>query len=400
MEKICVHCGKPFTSQRSTRLYCSDNCKQLAYYKRNGLILSGGKNGYDNSLACHATVQDVNYTSHNESIPDSFLTKLNAFIIEEVERRIAQRNVQTIPTEKVFATVKPSFTLNDNANNYPGTDGATREFVSDALQQDNLSVKKSASVKKTFTLKHKPDRITHVNAIERSKRDAPDSVTVNYHKIQSIPLSNEVENNTAPQVEELEVAAQILNDELLSDTHNSLEHNLDENDSVTSASNDNSEISENDKPNITGQFSWVYSSFTERINNHLVYSEADILGYIKKFGNNGVKVMETCKCLLKHVMLLSNRNEINHSSLITLSNAFYRLVQTKEFLSLPRDFPYCAKISELQKKIRSFAQTATDGDPVRLHLLAEQRAAFFAMLSEIGDRVRDVKIGEISFGKG
>ncbi len=50
MIKICFHCGKPMQSQRNTKKYCSDNCKQLAFYKRSGLALSC-INDNDNLLA-------------------------------------------------------------------------------------------------------------------------------------------------------------------------------------------------------------------------------------------------------------------------------------------------------------------------------------------------------------
>ena len=36
----------------------------LAYYKRNGLVLSGSKTGYD-TIAGNATVKDVNYCYNN-----------------------------------------------------------------------------------------------------------------------------------------------------------------------------------------------------------------------------------------------------------------------------------------------------------------------------------------------
>lgn len=41
MSKNCLHCGKPMQSLRITKKYCCVNCKQLAFYKRNGLQLSG-----------------------------------------------------------------------------------------------------------------------------------------------------------------------------------------------------------------------------------------------------------------------------------------------------------------------------------------------------------------------
>ncbi|WPV65426.1 hypothetical protein [Chitinophaga sp. LS1] len=41
MSTVCLHCGKPIQSQRSTKKYCSDSCKQLAFYKRSSLLSSG-----------------------------------------------------------------------------------------------------------------------------------------------------------------------------------------------------------------------------------------------------------------------------------------------------------------------------------------------------------------------
>jgi hypothetical protein len=41
MESTCLYCGEHFTAVRSSKKYCSDNCKQMAYFKRNGLVLSG-----------------------------------------------------------------------------------------------------------------------------------------------------------------------------------------------------------------------------------------------------------------------------------------------------------------------------------------------------------------------
>lgn len=41
MIKQCEYCGETFVCQRISRKYCSDNCKQMAYYKRNGFTPAG-----------------------------------------------------------------------------------------------------------------------------------------------------------------------------------------------------------------------------------------------------------------------------------------------------------------------------------------------------------------------
>ena len=361
-------------------------------------------------------------------MPDSFIARLNAFIDEEVKRRIA---------EKDSVTVKQYFTVSDNYNNNPDIAGVIKRTVSNTPQQDSLTVKdhafscddlnvkEIAIVKQSFTPNDKPDFITHFNAGQSSNSDTPDSVTVKDHKVVNAGLkikdtgvessdhphrrskirkmqssiSNKSESKAASDIGELELEAEILNNELLLGIDNPLEDEAQENDAIIEKINENSETPENNKPVNADLFYWVYSSFTERINNRLIFSEADISGYINKFGSSGVKVLEIFKCLVKHLMLLSNRNEINRSSFISLSNIFCMLVSTKEFRSLPREFPYHSKIAGLQKKIQSFAQDTNSEEPVRLHLPAEQRAAFFAILCEMGDRVKDVKLSEIGFRK-
>jgi hypothetical protein len=40
MKKNCLYCDTEIDCKRLTKKYCNDNCKQLAYFKRNGLQLS------------------------------------------------------------------------------------------------------------------------------------------------------------------------------------------------------------------------------------------------------------------------------------------------------------------------------------------------------------------------
>jgi hypothetical protein len=36
-DKTCLHCGRVFNAERSTKKYCSDACKQTAFYQRNSM---------------------------------------------------------------------------------------------------------------------------------------------------------------------------------------------------------------------------------------------------------------------------------------------------------------------------------------------------------------------------
>jgi hypothetical protein len=109
MEKECAHCGGRFVAKRKSRLYCSDNCKQLAYYKRNGLVLQGNRLQHV-PLGVHDIVKDVNVSA---AFSESFITQLNALIEEEVQSRLAQR-VSADSVVKQNGTVKSYFTESDN----------------------------------------------------------------------------------------------------------------------------------------------------------------------------------------------------------------------------------------------------------------------------------------------
>jgi hypothetical protein len=110
MEKECAHCGERFVAKRNSRLYCSNNCKQLAYYKRNGLVLQGNRSQHT-PLEGHGIVKDVKVSP---ALSESFIARLNALIEEEVQRRLAQR-VSADDIVKQNGTVKPYFTESDNS---------------------------------------------------------------------------------------------------------------------------------------------------------------------------------------------------------------------------------------------------------------------------------------------
>jgi hypothetical protein len=110
MEKECAHCGGSFVAKRKSKLYCSDNCKQLAYYKRNGLVLQGNRSQHT-PLEGHGIVKDVKVSP---ALSESFIARLNALIEEEVQRRLAER-VSADDIVKQNGTVKPYFTESDNS---------------------------------------------------------------------------------------------------------------------------------------------------------------------------------------------------------------------------------------------------------------------------------------------
>ncbi len=69
MAQNCFYCGNPIVSKRSTKKYCSDNCKQLAFYKRtqSELISPPG----------------ANYATPDDGGNDDFTVKEKAFTVKQ-----------------------------------------------------------------------------------------------------------------------------------------------------------------------------------------------------------------------------------------------------------------------------------------------------------------------------
>lgn len=93
MQKNCAYCGSSFSFQRDTKKYCSDNCKQMAYFSRNGFIPAHGsitKSAKRNSNAgmneC-VSVKDVKYLTLDGAKND---------INEREENAINEREIQKV----------------------------------------------------------------------------------------------------------------------------------------------------------------------------------------------------------------------------------------------------------------------------------------------------------------
>ena len=102
MTTTCLHCGSPMQSQRSTKKYCSDNCKQLAFYKRSGLALVSN----DEDLPLSGKQQIEKEPVENEVVlMQSYQLELNEQFTGDLPLK-SLNNEQTVIVNNSF-TVKP-----------------------------------------------------------------------------------------------------------------------------------------------------------------------------------------------------------------------------------------------------------------------------------------------------
>lgn len=86
MKKKCLYCDAEIDCKRLTKKYCNDNCKQLAYFKRNGLQLSGKP---EINLVPIISVQSE--VKDSKVIQEEIMNEISMKVLQLIELREADR---------------------------------------------------------------------------------------------------------------------------------------------------------------------------------------------------------------------------------------------------------------------------------------------------------------------
>ena len=82
MKKKCLYCDTEIDCKRLTKKYCNDNCKQLAYFKRNGLQLSGKP-----EIKLIPVISVVPEINDSKTIQEEIMNEIAMKIIQLIELR-------------------------------------------------------------------------------------------------------------------------------------------------------------------------------------------------------------------------------------------------------------------------------------------------------------------------
>src|ERR1035437_8563622 len=124
MKRDCQYCAAPFSSERASRKYCSDNCKQMVYFIRNGLVLSGvsetAKVKYETPLSVKdlAKNDSVKYPTEIPTVKyaKDMLTVKDAIPISvKYPPEILSVKDTMQPDEKPVSVKSDTLTINDKA---------------------------------------------------------------------------------------------------------------------------------------------------------------------------------------------------------------------------------------------------------------------------------------------
>jgi hypothetical protein len=395
MQKECEYCGRSFNCKRRSKKYCSGNCKQMAYYKRNGLVLAGHSVFSSASIknVKYDTVKDVKYDA-KENITESLVNTIAERLLILIENRIDKNSANF----REHCSVQPYFALNDK----PSFDKCNSCTYKGFAKQHGVTVKENmrATVKASVHTVAKP--LVEMRSMQKIKRKKQRELT----KVEAISLQNERTSAQDSLTEELEFA--LRNFTVASDAIPGVEFNdskksnasskpfgqIKNNEEVTNTENSNDLLTvEADSANV--KYEWVESSFLKHVEDYLIADNYDLQKYQSSTAH--MEMLECFKCLLWTVVQLSNRSEVDSYTLQEIVFAYSQLIQSENFKSLSEQFPYRSLILEIQQKISNVANASQCNGPFQIRLSVQRKAMLIASRFKMGNYIKDVKFKEIFY---
>ncbi|MHB8261010.1 MAG: hypothetical protein ACYDCN_05300 [Bacteroidia bacterium] len=103
------------------------------------------------------------------------------------------------------------------------------------------------------------------------------------------------------------------------------------------------------------------------------------------------------RCLIESIIRLSNYNRIDKNTLLCITDAFTRLVQSKAYKNLPDNFPYTELIKELCIKLNSLVQSNTCEEQIRFTLSPKLKSTLIITRYKMLDIFSPIKFSELDF---
>lgn len=425
MEQDCLYCQAHFISKRASRKYCSDNCKQMAYFKRNGLILSGnseiGNLKYEVPVAektesvkypCSSnTIKDdakPNETeivksstpNNDDEILDTIINRLTNVIEGKLAESIENLK-QELKVKYESPIVKPNFTINDNVvkhdNPNPQEHFTIRGTKTDSwenAQYDN----KGTGNKNIFFKRNKENG-------QESEEEQEDRDIKMPHQIQALELTDDDDENVEPvlldienekeEQEEPEIIENDLNEEPIRIQELEAQIKKLKAEIKTKTPLEKNQESEQ-------QYKYVESKLIASIekkylnNKEHLFNEPMRFWSIKNIANVNW-ISERLCCLVASVIKLSNYNRIDKHTLLCIADAFNRLAIGNAFKNLPENYPHTELIKELCVKINHLVQCNDYSEQIRFTLSGELKSKLICVHYEMHKYFPALKFSELDF---
>ena len=435
MHNNCEYCQKPFRAKRITRKYCSDNCKQLAYFKRNGMVF--GMNGtkeentvkdltvkpiakelYDNTDNIK-TVNSVNVKQDQDILRQEIkqnqepISMLSEKQMQELLYRIS--TVLDVKLQQAIVNVKEELDVK-YASLYGKQDLSSNmtvvkeqvplctpvPFKGIARQTAESTVKHDTKINVKPVVKDESEPLTQnaENTIIEKKKHLPeiimaipladdeDEIEEDDSELNDLSEENEVPESEKDQyIKELEEKIQTL-------LSNGIKK---EKENTETATADGTESQTEPQEETEKEYEWVKSAFLQAIEIDFEESYAgdEVWG---SSDPNVIWVNEHLRCVIENIVRLSEYNTIDQETLKKLSSALNKIVDSYSFNNLSSDYPFLNITRELAERMNLLVKKST-GEKIPLRINLKTKAKLVSLCYQMGDNVPLLKFNDMTFAE-
>ncbi len=152
------------------------------------------------------------------------------------------------------------------------------------------------------------------------------------------------------------------------------------------------------------EYKWVESQFIKSIEKHQEESNAYLFKEPLAYWNidKVIKInwiSTRFRCLLESIIKLSNYSKIDSHTLLSITDAFSRLTQSNAFRSLPDNYPYTELIKEIYIKLNRLVQKGSYSEQVKFSLSMQLKSRLISIRSELLPYFPAMKFSELDFAE-
>lgn len=396
MENNCLYCERHFTSARSNKRYCSDNCKQMAYYKRNGLVLSGAVKPEIVSPAI-LKEENVKYDSDKETVKYEMPETPNV----KCDPTIPEKTIDLSPIQELLRSFAESMErkLAESFN----------KMKQELIVKYDLEVEKSRNVK--YGAENKIEELDHEEETSGKR-----------HPIKMIDLYDENQ-----EVKEADHAQLNVSKNAIAETEEEQDHQEKEQPGIVMTETDSKEgdvqklkaeitvlkrelleatkmeSKEEFVEQIEEPYQWIESTFIKQIEKHIL-NENKSQQFNQRINGWNYPQLESVnwinvrlRCLIESIVKLSNLANIDTHTLHCMHDAFSRLVKSSAFKSLPENYPYMELIKELFTKVNTLFKNNSFGEKIKFQISEKLKARLIAVRYGMMKFIPATKFSEMNF---
>ncbi len=438
MEKNCLYCSAHFTTNRKNKKYCSDNCKQMAYFKRNGLVLSGKSETGNVKYNAPALVLEQNANTMIRPIVKSEDKKDETvkYVLDEPKVKYEKKSEtpavkfvsENIPDLEVLQATLDRFMASMERKFDQAFENIKQEL---AVKYESLIAKPDLTENSAFlnepkinycnpceNIKYAFDVKEKNVQMEETKEDE------DHHQVKFMELYSNDDNINEDELLELEQNERLAgNDEQEEDENEELEAE----EEYEEESEENIELSadalyikelekqlvelkeallsraqpiEEEEPE--QEYKRIESSLVKQIekNYEKNNTESPFKNPIKYWNIDEIMNMNwinvRLRSIIESMIKLSNYSHIDKNTLLCLIDAINRLVKSNTFKSLPENYPHRELIKELYIKLNSLTRNTFTERP-KFVLSVELKSRLIAIRHQMIQYTPAMKFSEMDF---